>query len=182
MMRKLLFLTVVSVLAIQTAYSQSPSSDSAKTLKTGELVQLSESVTFRVTRAAKSPFTDVKLDGQAVVVVLDLDAGKKSATISYQLSANPTLSEIYLTAGAKKIAPHAVIEDFPSWGADNDKEIEILDPAENSGGVNLTFLRKGSVSLLFDVPAEQAKTPQKFSIKLRTIKPTGEQHSFVVPL
>ena len=181
-MRKMLFLTVVAVLAIQTAYSQSRSSDSPKLLKSGELVQISDGVTFRVTRATKSPFTSVKLGGQAVVVVLDLDAAKKSVTISYQLSANPKLSEVYLTDGAQKMAPSAVIEDFPSWGADNDKEIEILDPTEKVGGVNLSFQRKGSVSLLFDVPVEQAKALQKLSIKLRTIKPTDEQHSFLVTL
>jgi hypothetical protein len=182
MIRKLFFLTVVAVLAIQTAYSQSPGPDAAKPLRAGQLVQLSNSVTFKVTRAAKSPFTGVKVQGQAVVIVLDLDAGKKSATISYQLSANPKLSEIYLTDGAQKIAPLAVIEDFPSWGEDNDKEIEILDPAEKSGGVNLNFQQKGAVSLLFDVPVEQAKTPQKLSIKIRAVTPTDEQHSFVVTL
>lgn len=182
MMRKLLFLTVVAALAINTGYSQSQKSDSPTTLKTGELTQLSDSVTFKVSRSAKSPFTGVKLEGQAVVIVLDLDAGKKSATISYQLSANPKLSEIYLTAGAKKIAPLAVIEDFPSWAADNDKEIEVLDPTEKSGGINLNFQRKGSISLLFDLPAEQAKTAQQFSIRIRTLKPTDEQHSFVVTL
>lgn len=181
MMRKLSILTVVTMVAIQTAYSQSPSGDSAKPLKMGELVQLSDGVTFRVTRAAKSPFTEVKLQGQAVVVVLDLDA-KKSATISYQLSANPKMSEIYLNNGAQKIAPLAIIEDFPSWGVDNDKEIEILDPTEKSGGVNLNFQRKGSVSLLFDVPAAQANAPQTLSIKLRAVKPTDEKHSFVVTL
>jgi len=177
----MLFLTLVTVLAIQTAYSQSARSDSPKLLKLGELVQLSDGVTFRVTRAAKSPFTSVKIGGQAVVVVLDLEA-RKSVTVSYQLSANPKLSEIYLTDGAQKMAPSAVIEDFPSWGADNDKEIEILDPLEKAGGVNLSFQRKGSVSLLFDVPVEQAKTLQKLSIKLRTIKPADEQRSFVVSL
>jgi hypothetical protein len=182
MIRKLLFLSVVSVLAIQTAYSQSPGNDVPKPLKTGELVQLSDGVTFKVTRGAKSPFAGVKLQGQAVVVVLDLDAGKKSATISYQLSGNPKLSEVYLTDGAQKIAPVAVIEDFPSWGTDNDKEIEVLDPMEKAGGVNLNFQRKGSVSLLFDVPGDQTRTPQKLAIKLRAIKPTDEQHSFVVTL
>ena len=181
-MRKLLFFTVMAVLAIPTAYSQSPGSDSPKPLKTGEVVQLSDGVTFKVSRAAKSPFTDVKLQGQALVIVLDLDAGKKSAAISYELSANPKLTEIYLSDGAQKIAPIAVIEDFPSWGADNDKEVEILDPTEKSGGVSLNFQRKGSVSLLFDVPAEQARTAQKLSIKVRAIKPTDEQHSFIVNL
>ena len=180
-MRKMLFLTVVAVLAIQTAYSQSPGSDSPRLLKSGELVQLSDAVTFRVTRATKSPFTSVKTGGQAVVVVLDLEA-RRSVTISYQLSANPKLSEIYLTDGAQKMAPKAVIEDFPSWGADNDKEIEVLDPMEKAGGINLSFQKKGSVSLLFDVPVEQAKTLQKLSIKLRTATPTAEQHSFLVTL
>lgn len=182
MIRRLLFLIVASALASQSAYSQGSGSDSPTTLKTGEQIQISDSVTLKVTRAAKSPFTDVKLRGQAVVVVLDLDAGKKNATISYQLSANPKLTEIYLTGGPQKIAPIAVVEDFASWGADNDKEIEVLDPTEKSGGVNLSFARKGTVSLLFDVPADQAGTPQKLSIKLRTIAPTEEQRSFVVTL
>jgi hypothetical protein len=180
--RRLLILTVVAGLAIQTAFSQSPGSDSVKPLKSGETVQLADGLSFKVTRIAKSPFTEVKLRGQAVVVVLDLDAGRKSATISYQLSANPKLSEIYLADGAQKIAPFAVIEDFPSWGSDNDKEVEILDPAEKAAGVNLNFEKKGSISLLFDVPLEQAKTPQKLSIKIRAVKPSDELHSFVVNL
>lgn len=182
MMRKLLLLTAVTAVAVHAVYAQSQDTDSARPLKAGQVVQLSDSLTFRVTKSTKSPFTDIKVKGQAVVVVLDLDAGKKSTMISYQLSADPKLSEIYLASGAQKIAPHAVMEDFQSWGPDNDKEVEILDPTEKAAGVTLTFERKGSVSLLFDVPVDQAKTPQTFSIKLRTIKPTDEQHSFVVNL
>ena len=181
-MRKLLFLAVVAALATQSAYSQGPSGDAPKPLKTGEQVQLSESISFKVIRAAKSPFTDVKVQGQPVVVVLELDSGKKNATISYRLSANSRLSDIYLGDGAQKIAPLAVIEDFPSWGEDNDKEVEVLDPAEKSGEINLSFQKKGSISFLFDVPAAQAKTPQKFSIIVRAVKPTDEKHSFVVSL
>lgn len=182
MIRKLLLLTAVFALAIHAAYSQSPAGDSARQLKTGEAVPLGDGLTLRVSKPTTSPFKDVKLKGTPVVVVLELEAGKKSATLSYKLSADPKLSELYLAGAAQRIAPLAVIEDFPSWGSDNDKEVEILDVADKVGGVMINFQRKGTVSLLFDVPAEQARSPQKFSIRLRTLKPTDEQHSFIVNL
>lgn len=182
MLSRFLLLAAVSALAIHAAYPQSRAADSARQLKAGELVQLSDNLTVRVMKSAKSPFTSVNVKGETVVVVLELEAGKKGATLSYRLSADPKLSDVYLASGAQRIAPRAVIEDFPSWGADNDKGVEIVDPAEKGGAVTLKFERKGSVSLLFDVPPEQARTPQQCSITLRTVKPKDEQHSFVVSL
>ncbi|MFY9557726.1 MAG: hypothetical protein WAV47_23715, partial [Blastocatellia bacterium] len=158
MTRKLLLLAVLFGLTVDSAYPQSRSSDSTRQLKAGEVVQLSDSLTARVTRSATSPFTQIKTTGNQVVVVLDFDAGKKGATLSYKLTADPKFSDVYLTIGTQKIAPLAVIEDFRSWGSDNDKEVELLDPADKSGGVILTFEQKGSVSLLFDVPLDQART------------------------
>jgi len=179
MIRRLILLPVFFALTIVAAWPQAPGTDSAKSLKPGEVAQLGDGVSLRVTRASTSPFTTMKLKGEAVVVVLEFDAGKKSATISYKLSANTQATEVYL--GNPKIAPRAVIEDFPSWGSDNDKEVDILDPAEN-GAVLLSFERKGTVSVLFDVPAGQAKSAQKFTLVLRMLKPSDEQHSFVVTL
>ncbi|MEK6287032.1 MAG: hypothetical protein AABO57_14935 [Acidobacteriota bacterium] len=181
-MRRLLLLAAISALAIHAGYSQSRGTDDARQFKSGEVVQLSDGLTARITKSTMSHFAAVKVKGQPVVVLLELDAGKKSATLSYKLSADSKLSEVYLAMGTQRIAPRAVIEDFPSWGADNDKEVEILDPADKSGSVVLTFERKGSLALLFDVPLDQAKTPQKFSIMLRTVLPKDEQHSFVVNL
>lgn len=75
-----------------------------------------------------------------------------------------------------------MIEDFPSWGGDNDKEIEILKPEDKAVGASLRFQGKGSVSLLFDVPADQAKTQKKLSILIKTVEPTVEEHSFIVSI
>ena len=86
----------------------------------------------------------------------------------------------YQQIGSFEALRLAVVEDFPSWGKDNDKEVEVLNAREGAGGVILTFGQKGSVSLLFDVPAEQVKAALKFSMTLRTVKPKDEQHSFVV--
>jgi hypothetical protein len=177
---KLLLLAAVSVLTLHAAYPQSQVKN--KQLKTGEMVQLSDGLTARVMKSAPAPFAKVKVKGEAVVVVLELDAGKKGVTLSYRLTADPKLSDVYLAGGTQRIAPRAVIEDFPSWGNDNDKDVEVLDPTDKSGRVTLTFERKGSVTLLFDVPMEQAKTPQTFSMMLRTVKPKDEQLSLVVNL
>jgi hypothetical protein len=178
--KNLLLLAAVSALTIHSAYPQSQGTN--KQLKTGEVIQLSDSLSVRLMKSAASPFTKVKVKGEAVVVVLELDAGKKGVTLSYRLTADAKLSDVYLASGAQRIAPRAVIEDFPSWGNDNDKEVEVLDPTDKSGRVNLTFERKGSVTLLFDVPMEQAKTQQTFSMILRTVKPKEEQLSLVVNL
>lgn len=182
MIRKLLLVTAVFALAVHAAYPQSPAADSARRLKTGEAVPLADGLTLRVSKPTKSPFSDVKLKGTPLVVVLELEAGKKGATLSYNLSADPKVSGLYLAGAAQRIAPLAVIEDFPSWGTDNDKEVEILDVADKSGSVVIDFERKGTISLLFDVPAEQARSPQKFSMRIRTLKPAEEQHSFIVDL
>ena len=181
-MNKLFLLAAVSALMVNGAYPQNRGTDSARQLKIGEVAQLGDSLTMKVTKGTKSVFKDVKVKGELVVVVFELDAGKKGATLSYQLSADPKLSEVHLAVGAERTAPRAVMEDFPSWGNDNDKDVEVLNSADKAAGVTLTFERKGSVSLLFDVPPEQAKTSQKFSIVFRTIKPKSEQYSFVVNL
>lgn len=181
MMRKFLLLVVVFALAINVAYPQSRSADSARQVQAGEVVPFGESLFVRVMKSTKS-FEGVKVKGEAVVVVLEMDAGKRGATLFYKLSANPATTEVYLLSGAKKLAPSAVIEDFPSWGKDNDKEADMLDPKETIGGVTLTFQQKGSIALLFDVPLEDAKTPKKLSVTLRVVQPKDEQRSFVVTL
>ena len=181
-MKRLLLLTAISALTIHAGYSQSQGTSDLRQFKSGEVIKLSDGLTARITKSTMSSFAAVKMTGQPVVVLLELDAGKKGVTLFYNLSADSKLSEVYVAMGTQRIAPRAVIEDFPSWGADNDKEVEILDPADKSGSVTLTFERKGSLALLFDVPLDQARTPQKFSIMLRTVLPKDEQHSFVVNL
>jgi hypothetical protein len=181
MMRKLLLLVTVFALAINVAYPQSRSDDSARQVRAGEVVPFGESLFVRVMKSTK-PFAGVKVKGEPVVVVLEMDAGKPGATLFYKLSADPATTEVYLLSGAKKLAPRAVIEDFPSWGKDNDKEVDMLDPKETIGGVTLTFQQKGSIALLFDVPLEEAKTPKKVSVALRMVQPKDEQRSFVVTL
>ena len=180
-MRKLISLVAVFALASNIGFTQSRSADSAWRVKAGEVVPVGDSLFIRVSKAPK-PFAGVKVRGEPVVVVLEMDAGKQSVTLFYKLSANPGLSEVYLVSGAKKIAPRALIEDFPSWGKDNDKEVETLDPKEVSGATTLTFQQKGSISLLFDVPVEDAKTPKKLSVVLRMVQPKDQQRSFVVTL
>jgi hypothetical protein len=179
-MKRLLVLIAIAALSTTVVYSQGKVTDSSRQVKAGEVIPLGASLNLRVTKSAKSPFTGVKIQGTPVVVVLEFDAGK-SASVSYKLTPDAK-SDLYLVTGAAKIAPLAVIEDFASWGTDNDKEIEVLDPKDSVGIVTLNFTQKGTVSLLFDLPAAQAKTPQKFSLMLQTIKPANEKYSFVVNL
>ena len=181
-MKRFLLVIALTALATHAAYSQGHSNDSARHVKAGEVLQFGDSLNVRVTRSPVSQFSGVKLKGQPLVVVLDFDSGKQGATLSYKLTTDPRTSDLYLASGAQRLAPLAVVEDFPSWGKDNDKEVEVIDPKESGGGVVLSFGQKGSVLLLFDVPAQQAKTPLKFSMKLRTVAPADEQHSFVVSL
>jgi hypothetical protein len=181
-MKKLLLVFALSAVGAHGAYAQGNSTDSTRHVKAGEVLQFGDSLTVRVTRSPMPQFSGVKLKGQPLVVVLDFDSGKQGATLSYKLTADPRTSDLYMSGAAQRLAPLAVIEDFPSWGKDNDKEVEVLNPREGGGGVVLTFAQKGSVTLLFDVQAEQAKSVLKFSMTLRTVKPKDEQHSFVVSI
>jgi hypothetical protein len=182
-MKKLLLVVALAVVGANAAYSQGHSNDSARQVKAGEVMQFGDSFSVRVTRSLMPQFSGVKIKGQPLVVVLDLDSGKQGATLSYKLTTDPRTSDLYLAGRAQRLAPVAVIEDFPSWGKDNDKEVEVLSVKEGGGGgVILTFGQKGSISLLFDVPAEQAKAAMRFSMTLRTVKPKDEQHSFVVSI
>jgi hypothetical protein len=101
--------------------------------------------------------------------------------LSCILAASAKESDIYLTSGNQKSAPRAVMEDFPSWGSDNDKEVELVDP-NDGGAVSLNFRRNGSTALLFDLPGEQLAGPKKLSVVVRTTKPTETEHSVVVTL
>jgi hypothetical protein len=150
-------------------------------IKAGQVVHLGDSLILKVSKLATSPFTGVAVKGEPIAVAIELDAGNKAVTVSYRASANLGSSELYLTSGASRLAPRAVIEDFPSWGTDNDKEIEVLDPKE-TGGTSVEFEGKGSISLLFDAPSPQAKSPKKLSITLRVVGPKEERHSLVVTI
>lgn len=180
MKKLLLFVTIAALLsASAAAYSQGQSPDAARQLKSGEWVQLGK-VNVRALRGTKTTFKGVKITGSPVEVQLEFDA-PKSAAVSYKLTPDAK-SDIYLLRGDQKIAPVAVIEDFPSWGSDNDKEVEVLDPKEGVGDVTLNFAQKGSVSLLFDVPADQVKTPQNYKLMVKAIKANNEKFSFIVSL
>ena len=182
MIRRLFLLLAVAVLSIQPAYPQTRAAESGKQIKAGEVVLFGDTIRVKVTQSNKSPFPGLKLKGEPVVVVIELDGGKRGVTLSYNLTADSKSSDLSLLTGAMRNAPRAVMEDFPSWGRDNDKEVEILDPTETDGNVSLTFEGKGAITLLFDIPAAQAKSPRKLSVKVRTLKPQAEEHSFIVNL
>ena len=176
-----MLLGAIFALGITVAYSQNPTVEKPREIPAGEVVSIGESLFVRVVRSTR-PFDGIKVKGEPVVVSLEMEAGKSGATLFYNLSADPKATEIYLLSGAKKLAPLAVIEDFPSWGTDNDKEVERLDPKDALGGTTLNFQRKGSINLLFDVPVEDAKVQKKLSVALRMVQPKDEQRSFVVSL
>jgi hypothetical protein len=180
-MRRALLLIAVLLLAINVAYPQGQRTEAQRQVKAGEVVPFGESLFVKIARSTK-PFAGVKTKGEAVVIALEMDSGKQGATLYYKLSADPSATEVYLLSGDKKLAPRAVIEDFPSWGDDNDKEVEVLDPKDKIGAVTLNFQQKGAVLLLFDVPLEDAKTPKRLSAVLRMVQPKDEQRSFVVSL
>lgn len=176
MIRRALITAAVFALITQAALGQSP----VKQAKPGEIVRLTEGLTLRVTKAVKSPFANVKVAGEAFVVVLELDAGPKETGLSYQMTADAKTSEVSLTSGTQRVAPRALVEDFPSWGEDNDKEVELITP-QDKGAASISFRKTGSISILFDLPAGQPAA-RKLSLVLRTLKPAEEQHSIVVTL
>lgn len=180
-MRKALLLLILIALSLNVAYVQTGTDDSPRQVRAGEVVPFGESMFVKVVKSTKA-FAGVSVKGEPVVVVLEMDSGKPGATLFYKLSASAAASEVYLLSGGRKVAPRAVIEDFPSWGADNDKEVEVLDPKDTIGGVTLNFKQKGSIALLFDVPLEDAKAQKKLSVVLRMVEPKDEQRSFVVTL
>jgi hypothetical protein len=178
MIRKLLLLASAFALVAQTVYTQG-SSASATQAKAGELVRLNENLTLKTTATPKSAFPKVKLKGEPFVVVLELDAGNKETLLSYHVSPEAKSSGVALTVGNQRLAPRAVIEDFPSWGEDNDKEVELVTP-QDSGFVSLSFKKAGSVLILFDLPPGQAAAPKKLSLVLKTTKPTEGDHKLDV--
>ena len=174
-MKKFLVISFAIVLAIQLA-NMNPAAAQAKA---GEIITVGDSLFIKVSRAT-TPFAGVKLKGEAFVAVLEMESGKKGATLFYKINTNPDSSQIFLMSGTKRIAPLAVLEDFPSWGRDNDKEIETLDPKDAIGGTTLIFQQKGTLSILFDVPPEEARTPKKLSVALRLVQPKEDDRTFVV--
>lgn len=177
MKKFLLFVAIAAILA-PAVYSQGQAADSPRQVKGGEWFQLGSTINLRVMRGSKVLFTGVKIQGSAIFALLEFEGGKGSS-VSYKLTPDAK-SDIYLTKGDQKIFPVAVMEDFPSWGADNDKDVEVLNPRESVGAVTLNFAQKGWVSLLFDVSAEQMKAPQIFKLIVNTIKANNTKYSFVV--
>ena len=177
MIRRFVIFAAAFALITQSAFAQNP----VKQAKAGEVVRLTEGLTLRVTKAVKSPFGKVKVTGEPFVLVLELDAGLKETGLSYLITADAKTSEVSLTSGNQRVAPRAVVEDFPSWGEDNDKEAELISPRDK-GAASISFRKTGSISLLFDLPANQPAAARKLSLVLRTFKPSEEQHSLVVTL
>jgi len=181
-MRNLLLCALAIAFSMSPAVSQTRKGESPTALQPGEVVRIGNDLTLKVTKSTQPLFKGVNLKGEATIAVLEFDAGRSGATVLYKASTDARQSELYLTTGTEMLAPRAVIEDFPSWGSDNDKEVEALDASPSSGGDAVTFQGKGSISLLFDVPAAQAKTAKKLSLVVRTSKPTVQKYSFVVNL
>jgi hypothetical protein len=177
MIRRFVIFTAVFALITQSALTQTP----VRQAKAGEIVRLTEGLTLRVTKAVKSPFASVKVTGEPFVVVLELDAGLKETALSYQITADAKTSEVSLTSGTQRVPPRAVVEDFPSWGEDNDKEVELIAP-QDKGAASISFRKTGSISILFDLPAGPPAAARKLSLVLRTLKPAEEQHSLVITL
>src|SRR5438093_448555 len=98
---KFLSIVTVAVLLAQPVFTET------RQAKAGDVVALGDSVTIKVTTAAKSPFSGVKVSGEAFVVVLELDAGKKSARLGYKLSTDAAWSDIFLEGGEKRLGPRA---------------------------------------------------------------------------
>ena len=180
-MKRVLILVAILSATVSVSYSQGGGSTTPKQVQAGEVVPFGDTVFVKVVKASKQ-FAGVKVNGEAFVAVLEMEAVRAGASVFFNVSADPASTDIYLMSGAKKLAPRAVIEDFPSWGNDNDKEVEILDPKDKLGGTTLNFQRQGSVALLFDVPVEEAKTQKKLSVAMRMVQPKDEQRSFIVTL
>jgi len=175
-MRRVISIVFSLILGIATTSAQT-----ARQIKAGELARIQEGLTLKVVTGDKATFSSVKLKGAPYVIVLQLESPNREVSLSYKLSGDLRQSDIFLTTGSQKITARAVMEDFPSWGSDNDKEIESVDP-NDTGAVSLNFRRSGSVSILFDLPADQLTAPKKLTVGLKTLKPTEQQHSFVVTL
>jgi len=177
MKRLILFVAMAAILS-PAVYSQGgQTTDSSRQVKSNEWIQLGKTINMRVIRGSKILFPGVKLKGSPIFALLEFDGGKNSS-VSYKLTPDAK-SDIYLMKGEQKIFPVAVMEDFPSWGEDNDKEVEVLTP-KDIGDVTLNFGQKGSVSLLFDVSAEQMKPPLTFKLIVNSIRANQEKYSFVV--
>jgi hypothetical protein len=179
MMFRRLTVLGVALFLVQPALSQSRTGASPQQARAGEVVRLGDGLTLKATRSDKSPFAGVKVKGEQVVVVLELDAGKAATTLFYATGSTEK-SSIYLNAGILKIAPAAVMEDFPSWGAENDKEVEVYAPSEGPSGSTVEFEGKGYINLLFALTPAQLKMPRKLTLELKTSKPTSQSYSVVV--
>jgi hypothetical protein len=183
MMTRFLFTVLVVLTATPIQFAQQPrTAEASKQIKIGDMTRLDEDLAVKVTTSPAAAFGTVSVKGQSLVVVIEMDAGKKAVTLSYKATPDSRSSDLYLTSGNARFAPRAVIEDFPSWGSDNDKEVEVLDPKDSAGESDVEFEGKGSILLLFDVPEGQARAAKALSVTIRTIKPKAQQHSFVVNL
>lgn len=178
-MKKLILFVAIAAVLVPAVYSQGPAPDAPRQVKSGEWIPLGTAIKVRAARATKKSFNGVKLQGSPLEVVIEFES-VKNASIAYKVTPDAK-SDIYLLKGDQKIAPLAMVEDFPSWGADNDKEIEVLD-SKDPGGVTLNFAQKGVVSLLFDLSPALSKEPQNFKLMVNGITANGAKYSFVVNL
>lgn len=182
MMKEFLLCAAAMTLAVQAAPPQGRTPGSVRDVSAGEIYRAGSDLKVKVTRSAESPFKGVEVKGEALIAVLELDAGTKNVTLFYNVSADSRTSGLHLKAGTRRYAPRAVMEDFPSWGPDNDKEIEVLDPEDTDGDVTVQFKGKGYIYLLFDVPPARAAAAKKLSLDLRTGDASSLQHSYLVSL
>jgi hypothetical protein len=174
-------LAVTAAMLAQPVYPQTGTAGAPKEVKAGEVVSLGEMLSVKVVPAPGSAFASIKTKDDPVIIAIEVDAGKKSVTLAYNLSAESKSSDLYLSVGTNRYGPRATIEDFPSWGSDNDKEIETLGAKDDATGTSITFEGKGSVLLLFDVP-KGASASRKVSLTLRVVRPKEATRSFVVSL
>jgi hypothetical protein len=181
-MKKFILFAALAALLAPAVYSQNPTGAPVE-LKGDVWTPLGTTLKARFTRGwngPKLPTDAVKVKGNAMFAMIEFQA-TKSATVSYKTTPDDK-SDIYLVKDGQKIAPIAVMEDFPSWGEDNDKEVELLTSRNSPGSTTLNFSQTGWLNILFDVPLEQMKPPQNFKLMVRSLKANNQTYSFAVSL
>jgi hypothetical protein len=154
--RSLKLLLIMAFVIVQTTFAQERPRRASKEFKAREVISLGDAMTVKGAPGVRPLISGLKFKGESFVAVLDFNA-KKAAGIIYNLSIDPDTTGVALLIGGKKYAPVATMDDFPSWGRDNDKEIEPLEKDDTEGSVSVRFDGRGSVSFFFDLPAGSGK-------------------------
>ena len=182
MVRRSLKFLLLMALIVHTTFAQERLRRVSKEFKAREVISLGETMTVKGASGARPLTSGLKIKGESFVAVLDFDAGKKAAGVTYNLSLDPENSGIWLLINGKKFSPVAVMDDFPSWGSNNDKEIEPIEKEDGDSSPSLRFEGRGSISFIFDLPAGSAKAPKKLSVSLQSTEPKLASHEFIVSL